>query len=244
MQDRIQLLNVAVDIAATKTASEATIGYLKEESSKVVYFLNSETLFLLEENSDWRETIEASELVLPGTVSVNTSINEVLGHKRDSFFLESYFDAVLDYVVEMGHELFIVAETEERFVSIQEHIQEKRPYITMSGVFLTEQEESADHIVNEINSVAPDILLVAFEEKKQLYLLEKYRNQINAGLMLFTGNILYNKAISEAEVPEQIQKLKIENLYKWYRKDGRIKAFFNNIKMKFKIKRHKKEQES
>lgn len=244
MQDRIQLLNVAVDIAATKTASDATIEYLKDESSKVVYFLNSETLFLLEEHPKWREIIEASELVLPGTVSVNKSINEVLGRKRDSFFMESYFDNVFDYAVEMGQEVFIVAEKEEHFVSIQEHIQEKRPFITISGVFLTEQEESADHVVNEINSVAPDILLVALEEKKQLFLLENHREQINAGLLLFTGNILFNKAISEAEVPESIQKLKIENLYKWYRKDGRIKAFFNNIKMKFKIKRHKKEQES
>lgn len=243
MLDRIQLLNVAVNIAATKTASDATIGYLQEESSKVVYFLNSETLFLLEENDKWHETIEACELVLPGTVSVNKSIDDVLGHKRDSFFLESYFDAVLDYAVETGKELLVVAENEERFVSIRGHIQEQRPYITLSGVFLTEQEESADHIVNEINSVAPDILLVALEEKKQLFLLQNYRNQMNVGLMLFTGNILYNKAVSEAEVPEKIQKLKIENLYKWYRKDGRIKAFFNNLRMKFKLKKHKKEQE-
>ena len=244
MQERIQLLNVAVDIASTKTASDATIGYLQEESSKVVYFLNSGTLMLLEENTGWGEIIESSELVLPGTVSVNTSINEVLGHKRDSFFLESYFDAVLDYAVEAGIEVLIVAETEERFVSIQKNIQEKLPYITLSGVYLTEQEESADYIVNEINSVAPDILIVALEEKKQLFLLEQHRNQINAGLMLFTGNILYNKAVSEEEVPERIQKLKIEYLYKWYRKDGRINAFFNNIKMKLKLKKHKKGQES
>ena len=184
MQDRVQFLNVAVNIAATKTASDATIKCLEEESSKVVYFVNSETLFLLEEKSDWRETIEASELVLPGTVSVNKSINEVLGHKRDSFFLESYFDNVLDYAVENGKELFIIAEKEEHFLSIQEHIQEKRPFITLSGVFLTEQEESADHVVNEINSVAPDILLVALEERKQLFLLENHRHQINAGLFL------------------------------------------------------------
>lgn len=244
MQDRIQLLNVAVDIASTKTASEATIGYLKEESSKVVYFLNSETLLHLEANSDVRATVEESELVLPGSASVNKSINEVLGHKRDSFFVESYFDAVLDYAIEMGHEVLIVAESEERFVSIQGNIQEKRPFITSSGLFLTEQAESADYVVNEINSVAPDILLVALEEKKQLELLQRYRNQINAGLMIFTGTMFYNKAVSEADVPEKIQKLKIDNLYKWYRKDGALRTFFSNIRMKLKLKKHKKEQES
>lgn len=242
MQDRVQLLNVAVDIASTETASEATIGYLKEESSKVVYFLNSETLLSLEENEGLRAIVEDSELVLPGTSSVNASINEVLGHKRDSFFVESFFDTILDYAVEMGHEILIVAENQERFVSIQENIQEKRPFITLSGVFLTEQEESTDHIVNEINSVAPDILLVALEEKRQLELLKGYRNQMNAGLMIFTGPVFYNKAVSEAEVPEKIQKLRIEHLYKWYRKDGRIRGFFNNIRMK--LKKHKKGQES
>ncbi|MBQ9984160.1 MAG: WecB/TagA/CpsF family glycosyltransferase [Lachnospiraceae bacterium] len=243
MDRRVQLLNVAVDIAATKTASDATISYLEEESSKVVYFLNSETLLLLEQNSTWRETVEASELVLPGTASVNRSIDQVLGHRRDSFFLESYFDAMWDYVVENGLELLIVAANESRFVSIQEHIHEKRPFLTLSGFFVTEQKESTDHIVNEINSVAPDILLVALEEKEQLELLMNYRNQMNARLILFSGNILYNKAVSEAEVPEQIQKLRIGNLYKWYRKSGRVKNFFNNIRMKFKLKQHRKDQE-
>ena len=243
MQDRIQLLNVAVDIASTKTASNATIGYLKEESSKVVYFLNSETLLSLEEHEDLRAIVEDSELVLPGTASVNASINQVLGHKGESFFVESFFDTILDYAVEMGHEILIVAENQERFTSIQENIQEKRPYITLSGVFLTEQEESTGHIVNEINSVAPDILLVALEEKRQLELLQEYRNQMNAGLMIFSGTVFYNKAVEEAEVPERIQKLKIESLYKWYRKDGRIRSFFSNIKMKLKLKKHKRGQE-
>ncbi len=244
MQDRIQLLNVAVDIASSETASSATIGYLKEESSKVVYFLNSETLLSLGKSEELRATVEKSDLVLPGTASVNASINEVLGHKRDSFFVESYFDTLFDYAVEMGQEILIVAETQERFISIQEHIHAKREYIALSGVFFTEQEESTDYIVNEINSVAPDILLVALEEKKQLELLQEYRNQMNAGLMIFTGMIFYNKAVSEAEVPEKIQKLRIESLYKWYRKDGRIRAFFSNLRMKLKLKKHKKEQES
>lgn len=243
MDGRIQLLNVAVDIAATKMASDATISCLEEESSKVVYFLNSETLLLLEQNSMWREIVEASELVLPGTASVNSSIDQVLGHRRDSFFLESYFDVMWDYVVEKGLELLIVADSEERFISIQEHIHEKRPFLTLSGFFVTEQKESTDYIVNEINSVAPDVLLVALEEKEQLELLMNYRNQMNAGLMLFSGHILYNKAVSEAEVPEQIQKLRIGNLYKWYRKSGRVKNFFNNTRMKFKLKQQRKDQE-
>lgn len=243
MENRIQLLNVAVDIAATQTASEATVGYLQEESSKVVYFLNSETLLLLEQNPAWKECVEASELVLPGTASVNNSINQVLGHRRDSFFLESYIDAIWDYVVENGLEVLIVAASEERFISMQEHIHEKRPYLTLSGFFATEQTGSLDYVVNEINSVAPDVLLVAMDEREQLELITHYRNQMNAGLILFSGNILYNKAVSDAEVPEKIQKLKMDGLYKWSRKNGRIKNFFHNVWMKLKLKQHQNRQE-
>lgn len=240
MKKRIQLLDIAVDIASAKDASELTKQYIIEESSKVIYFVNSETLLLLQENHDLKNLVEESELVLPGNPSVNVSIDEILGYKRIPFQFEDYFEGILDYAIEMGHELFLVAEDEDKFVSIQENIHEKRPFLTLSGIFLAEQEESFDHIVNEINSVAPDILLVALEEQKQLEMLQKFRQQMNAGLMLFTGNILYNKAVSEAEVPESIQKLKIENFYKWIRQDGGIKAFFNNLKMKLKLKHHKK----
>lgn len=89
MKERIRLLDVAVDIASTKVSSDATIEYLEEEGSKVIYFLNSETLLLLQENTGWREIVGESDLILPGTSNVNTSVNEVLGHKRDPFFLKA-----------------------------------------------------------------------------------------------------------------------------------------------------------
>lgn len=242
MKERIQLLDTAVDIASTREASSATIEYLEQEGSRVIYFLNSETLLHLQENTHWREIVEESSLILPADSNVNQSINGVLKHKRDPFFVESYFDAILDYAIEKGLEFLLVTENEERFISIQENIHAKRPFLTLSGVFVNEQEDSLEHIVNGINSVAPDILMVTLEERKQLELLQCYRKQMNAGLMLFTGNILYNKAVLEAEVPEQIQKLKIDNLYKWFRKGEGIKTFFNNIRIKSRLKQHQKEK--
>ena len=98
-----------------------------------------------------------------------------------------------------------------------------------------------DHLVNEINSVAPDILLLALNEKQQLSLLNSFRSQMNAGLILFAGNVLYNQAVTEAEVPAPIQKLKIDNLYKWFRMGGRIKMFWTNLSMKLQLLRHKKD---
>lgn len=243
MKNRIQLLDIAIDIDSTKVAGDVTIQCLNEESSKVIYFVNSETLLLLQKNMDWKYVVEEADLVLPGNTSVNNSVDEVLGHKRDPFFFESYFEHIVDYVASVGEEILLVAENEDRFISVQENIHARRPYLTFSGMFLTEQEESLDHIVNEINSVAPAVLLVALEEQKQLQLLQDYRTKINAGVTLFTGGILYNQAVAEAKVPESVQKLKIENLYKWSKKDGRVKTFFNNTRMKMQLKRHKKEEE-
>lgn len=243
MKNRIQLLDIAIDIDSTKVAGEVTIQCLNEESSKVIYFVNSETLLLLQENEEWKYVVEEADLVLPGNTSVNNSVNEVLGHKRDPFFFESYFDQILDHAAAVGNEILLVAENEERFLSVQENIHERRPYLTFSGMFLTEQEESLDHIVNEINSVAPDILLIALEECKQLQLLQNYRNKMNAGVTLFTGGILYNQAVAEAQVPESIQKLKMDNLYKWSKKDGRVKTFFNNLRMKLRLKQQRKDKE-
>lgn len=244
MKERVQLLDIAVDVFATKDASDLTKRYMEEEGSRVVYFVNSGTLLLLQSNPDWKTAVEASELILPATTSVNASIDKVLGHRRDSFFMESYINSILDYAIEMGYELLLLTEDEGTFTSIQENIHEKRPVLTLSGLYLTEKEESLEHIVNEINSVAPDILLVALQEKKQLALLQEYRNLMNAGIILFTGDTLYNKAVTEAEVPESIRKLKLNNLYKWFQTDGRVKTFWANLAMKFQLRLHKKEEKS
>ena len=239
MQDRVRLLGIAVNTASTNAASDAAIGYLEEESCRFVYLVNSETLIILQNNSEEENVLEDCDMILPGTLSVNSSVDEVLGYKRDPFFLESYFDRIFDYAVENGCEIQLIAGSEEQYTSVQDSIHEKWSYLTLSGTYLTEKDSSYEHIVNEINSIAPDILILALNEYMQLKLLENYRNQMNAGMILFTGNTLYNKAVSEAKVPESIEKLKIENIYKWFHKDKSGKSLFNNIKMKLRIKRDK-----
>ncbi|MDE5778585.1 MAG: WecB/TagA/CpsF family glycosyltransferase [Lachnospiraceae bacterium] len=240
MKERVQLLGIRVDIFSTKDAGALTRQYIEEESSRVVYFVNSGTLLLLQENDKWKDLVDKSEMVLPGDVSVNDSINEALGHKRDSFFFESFFDGMLDYAIETGRELLLVTENEEKFTSVQKHVHEKRPYLAFSGMFLTEKGESLGHIVNEINSVAPDILILALDDRRQLELLEQFRTQINAGLFMFAGNILYSQAVAEAEVPEPIQKLKIGELYRWFRVGGRTKTLFRDMKIRLKLRFEKR----
>lgn len=237
MEERVQLPGSAIDILPTKDAIGLTQQFMTETGSRVVYLVNSETLLLLQKNEENRYLVEESELILPGTASVSASIDQVLGHRRDSFFLESYMDAVFDYCIESGCEMLIVAEDEDKFISMQENIHEKRPLMTLSGIYITEQAESLSHIVNEINSVAPDVLMIALQEEKQFELLKEYRNQMNAGMILVVGNILYNQAVSESQVPEPIQKLRIDNLYKWFRTGGRFRAFFANLIVKFQIKK-------
>lgn len=240
MKERVCLLDILMDIVPTREAGEMTLQFLTSEGSRVVYIVNSETFLLQQSEPELKEYIEACELVLPADASVSDSIDQVLGHRRDSFFLESYFDIVFDYAVDMGYEILLVAENEKSFISIQENIHEKRPVLTLSGVYLTEREESMEHIVNEINSVAPDILLVALNQKQQLELIRDYRSQINARLMLFSGNSLYNRAVSEQEVPEPIQKLKFDNVYKWFSGSGRMKALWADMAMKIKVRLHHK----
>lgn len=241
MEDRIRLLGIAVDTASTKDAADASIQYIQEECSKVLYFVNSETLLLLQNDNEKEKILETCDMILPGTVSVSANVDAALGHKRDPFFLESYFDMVFDYVVENGCEVLVVADDEQRFTSVQKNIHEKWPYLTLSGAFLTEKDNSNEHIVNEINSVAPELLILALDEKKQISLLKDFRSQMNADLMLFTGNILYNKAVQDAKVPDSIEKLRIQNIYKWFMKDKSGKSLFNNIKLKFRLKREKQD---
>lgn len=244
MKDRVELLGVSVDVASTKEASEATISYIEAGGSKVVYFINSETLLLLEGNNAWKESVLGCELILPGPANVNASINDVLGHKRDPFFFESYLDAILDYIVEMGLDTLLVTGSEQQFQSVQANIHEKRPFLYLSGLYKKEQDESYEHIVNEINSVAPDVLLVACEETTQLELLDQYHDLMNAGIVLFVGDLLYHKAVIDEEIPENIEKMNLNNFYRWIRKGGRIKALINNLKMHLRIRQHKKNSEN
>lgn len=244
MKERVELLDIAVDVASTKDASDATIEYMQQEGSKVVYFFNSETLLLLQDNISWKEAVSNCELILPGAMNVDNSIDEKLGHKRDLFYFERYLDNVLDYVVETGLDILVLTTTKEQFQSVQENIHEKRPYLSLSGLCRDGQDDSAEYLVNEINSVAPDVLFVGGTETGQLELLDQYRDLMNAGVIIFMGNQLYHKAVDDAEVPEHIDRFNLDKLYRFVHKKGRIRGWFNSIRMKVRLKRHDKEKKS
>lgn len=244
MKERVELLGISVDVASTKEASETTISYIETEGSKVVYFINSETLLLLEGNSGWRESLLDCEMILPGAANIDAGINDTLGHKRDPFFFESYMDAILDYITEMGLDTFLVTGSEQQFQSVQANIHEKRPFLYLSGLYKREQEHSYEHIVNEINSVAPDVLLVACEETIQLNLLDQYHDLMNVGIVIFVGDLLYHKAVIDEEIPQNIEKMNLNNFYRWIRKGGRIKAAVNNIRMHFRLRQQKNDSDN
>lgn len=244
MKERVELLGISVDVLPTKEAAEQTISYMETEGSKVVYFVNSETLLLLEGHDSWKNCVEASQLVLPGAANVDNSLNEVLGYERDPFFFESYLDRILDYIVEMGMDTLLVTGTEQQFLSVQANIHEKRPLLDLTGFYKTEQDESYEHIVNEINSVAPDVLLVACDETMQLELLDQYHDLMNAGMVLFVGHQLYHKAVIDEEIPEHIDKWNLNNVYRFIRKGGHLKSTINSLKMHLRILQHKKNQEN
>lgn len=239
MGDRIRLLDVMIDIASTETAIGTAFECMQQEGSHVVYFVNSNTMMLLKDHPDWKALVEESELVLPGCQSVNTGVNQVLGYQRQSFFPAGFFDNILDRAVEMGYEFMLIAADEEKFTAVQNNVHEKRPYLTFGGFSLAEQEYTQEHIVNEINSVAPDILLFALEDRQQLELLEQFKNQMNAGLILFTGNLLYEKAVLEEGAPSGTEKLRLWKLYRWLHRKGGIKTWLSNFRMRMELKKQR-----
>lgn len=243
MNKRVELLGISLDTTSTKESADATISYIEAEGSKVVYFVNSETLLLLEGHEDWKACVEDCEQVLPGAANVNNGMNEVLGYEREHFFFESYMDRILDYVVDMGLEALLVTGTEQQLLSVQANIHEKRPFLDLSGFYKIEQDGGYEHIVNEINSVAPDVLFVACEETMQLELLTQYYELMNAGMVFFVGRQLYHKAVIDEEIPEKIEKWNLNNLYRFVRKGGHFKGFISSLKMRLRMSQQKNDGE-
>lgn len=239
MSDRIKLLDVMIDIASTEAAIGTAFECMRQEGSHVVYFVTSSTMMLLKDHPGWTALVEESELVLPGCQSVNTGVNQVLGYKRQSFFPAGFFDNILDRAVEMGYEFMLIAADEEKFTAVQNNVHEKRPYLTFGGFSLAGQEYTQEHIVNEINSVAPDILLFALEDRKQLELLEQFKSQMNAGLILFTGNLLYEKAVLEEGAPFGTEKMRFQKLYRWLQRKGGIRTWLSNFRMRMELKKQR-----
>jgi UDP-N-acetyl-D-mannosaminuronic acid transferase (WecB/TagA/CpsF family) len=108
--------------------------------------------------------------------------------------------------------MYVVLENPGHRQHIERFLNHFRSGIVLVGGAV-ESEEEDEGIVNEINSLAPDILLLDLEDEKQETWILSHTSQLNAKLCICAGSVIDQMILEYRKEPALISKLHLTKLY-------------------------------
>lgn len=238
MNDRYKVLGVSVDLYSTQMALNKTYEFVADKCFRIVYLADSKLCLLSEKNDDIARILDNTDMVLPGDVTLRDGIKAEIEQYNSEVFAEEYINSVLYKIEDKDGYLYLIAKTREQFERYEEYIRRIWPYMAIGGVAV---EDSIDDnllwLANDINAVAPDLLITCADHNWQLEFIDKLKSLVNVELCICTGDLFEDITKVPIKVPEGIKKFKLEKLYMWLIKHKTIHTTIMDSIFKKRVKK-------
>ena len=205
LEGRITLFGIPFSIYNGQQLYRVSCDLLEEPALYTVFFVMGEQCIRLAEAKNLQKNIERICWV-PGDSAVQSIIPKRYRHVAEDFSIRRYILKMCEYATDMGLDVCVLMDDEESLKTVFDNIRKVYPYLQLHGW-------TSENIVNEINSVAPEILILGVNSGELRHYVERGRWMTNARLCICVG---------EGLLDEMTKK----------------KKWFHNITMSRTLKRH------
>lgn len=208
--ERVRILGAEIDPVRVDRALNLTSRYLELNKFVYITFVNTAAAILGQESPDFAQFLNQAALVLPGDKNIENAIDGNLKVGEDATYQGEYFERLFYKLNRMGASVYVMQEKEENLKLIEERFQPVYTRIKAEGV-LWNVEENMDYMVNEINVIAPQVLIVCGHYKNIWKFLSEYGSKINVSLCICLEEISPG---AEYNIPAWVMKFHLQGVYR------------------------------
>lgn len=222
MGTQINIMGLEIDIIDTKALVSIVNDFLENDVLNVILFATTDLIDYTVEDEELKSIIMDADYILPGDETL-LSLHHVDTLKVASMVVDykSLSHAFTDVGVR-NRSIYLIASSEKEAQSYMNLMEEHYPQMEVLGAFYEDLEQNQELVMNEINSLTPDILIFLIETPFQERFIMENKLKLNAKLCIGLGHI----------TPEAVTKHKNNGIKKIL--DARI------FKRKFEKYKHKK----
>lgn len=217
MRERITILGVPIDNVTKEEAGQITLDLVKKsnKSCKMIFAPNTEFVMKAQKDEEFANILKLSCLATPDSVGI------MLGAKmQGKKFVEripgqAYFREVLRVGEKEGLTFYLLGGMNGIPEKTRDNLLKIFPNIKIVGVhngFLNEETEK--EVIEEINTLQPNVLFVAMGAPKQEKWIYNHRNELKVDVATGQGGTFDYEAGRIKRAPKLIQKLGIEWLWR------------------------------
>lgn len=232
MKDRYHkkanVLGIDVSVMRVDKAVNVSMELMRGKGLPVICFLSAGSSLLCQNDEKVADYVTSCNLVLPGDRHIEMAAH----HRQDTGeipegigeFADNYLKRLFSKMNREGRSIYTITEQDTHLESLEEYMDESYHNIEVQGtVMRKETKGEADRIVNEINACIPDVVFICIPADRQIKFMEKHASMMNARLCILIESIQPLIRRETEEIPTWVQRLHLEGIYTWFKKEQKIK---------------------
>ena len=226
MRNSIKILGVEIDNVTLEESAMITKKLIENsnKSCELIVAPNTEFIMTAQKDREFYDILKTAKLATPDSVGI------MLGAKvQDKKFKEripgqAYFRKILEKGEENGWTFYLLGGKQDVVQKAKENVERLYPNVKIVGYhhgYLNETLEK--EVIEEINSLQPNVLFVAMGAPRQEKWIYEHRNELKVDVATGQGGTFDYEAGRIRRAPKVIQKLGLEWLWRLVRQPTRIK---------------------
>lgn len=206
MSKRIQVLGIDIDNHTLREAMFLLEEYVNTEGLNLVGIITSDLLMQAADNQEIRQVIDGMDLHVIGDISILEVVEENFEQQAGEILKRDLEEIFLNSLIRKRKTAYWISDYENDLAVLETYMQEHYPKLDIAGHFCGRIEDNLDSLLNEINSIAPDVIFIQTGDWLRLGHFLQSRNQLNTKLCVCMGYRVKSKFWSS------VQNSKIKSL--------------------------------
>lgn len=226
MRDTITILGVPIDNVTLEDVGTITEKLIEESNKtcKMVFAPNVEFIMMAQKDRDFFNLLQESSLSTPDSIGVIIGAKLQKKAFKERIPGQSYFRKVVELSNEKGYSIYLLGGEPGIPEKTKENLEKLFPNVNIVGLHNGYFDKNVEkEIINEINSLQPNVLFVALGAPKQEKWIKEHRHELKVDIAAGQGGTYDYEAGKIKRAPVWIQKIGMEWFWRLLKEPTRIK---------------------
>ncbi len=182
---KIQLLGITLQDYSVKEAMKRVDQFLSDGKVSAITFVTTDGLMKAQKDELLRDFLSKVDLTIAADVDILKAANIQTKNRMREIENNDFLIEFLKKLVRANSTIVLLTDTNEKLLELEKHLLEYQSGLRIvAGMSLDQMAADDDALINQINMLAPNILISEIESMKREEIFEKGRLMLNTEVWL------------------------------------------------------------
>ena len=185
MSKKVQVLGIEIDNHTVRENMFLLEEYVGSDGLNFVCVVTPELLVEAYEHEDISELLEQMDMCLIGDIAILEVLEESYEQQAGELQGRDLEESFLNALIRKRKSVYWMSDDESDLEHLKVYMEEHYPKLNIAGIYTgSMDEDKINALINDINSVAPDVILLQTAYSNKLQTMRQVKNRLNAKLCI------------------------------------------------------------